>query len=194
MFASYFLTASDNTSFSLRDGLGFSLAESLILVAPPYATAALVMFGEGIIGDRYHCRAPIIITNCLIGVLGLALLGFANNSSIRYFGIFLATISCNSNVPAILTYQANNIRGQWKRAMSSAVSVGTGGIGGIIGTSIFRAEDAPNYIPGLMGCMIAFGLMILVVLLLTLKFWRANKAQEIAGLIIEGLEGFRYTY
>lgn len=45
----------------------------------------------------------------------------------------------------ILTYQANNIRGQWKRALCSATLVGTGGIGGIIGSTIFRAQDKPGY-------------------------------------------------
>jgi MFS-type transporter involved in bile tolerance (Atg22 family) len=152
------------------------------------------MFIQGIIGDRWHCRAPIIIVNCLIGIVGLNLLGFASSSGVRYFGVFLATVSCNSNVPAIIAYQANNIRGQWKRALTSATLVGTGGLGGILGTSIFRAQDAPTYIPGLIGCMIAFGLMILVTSLLTLKFWRANKSASRGGIILEGLEGFSYTY
>jgi MFS family permease len=92
------------------------------------------MFGKGIIGDRWHYRAPIIIVNSLLGIIGLALLGFATNSSVRYFGVFLATVSCNSNVPAIITYQANNLRGQWKCALTSTTLLGAGGLGGIIGT------------------------------------------------------------
>lgn len=42
-----------------------------------------------------------------------------------------------------MAYQANNIRGQWKRAFASATLVGFGGIGGIAGSTIFRAEDSP---------------------------------------------------
>lgn len=67
-----------------------------------------------------------------MGLIGLSLLGFAENNGVRYFGVFLATMACNANVPCILTYQANNIRGQWKRALASATLVGAGGIGGIV--------------------------------------------------------------
>lgn len=55
----------------------------------------------------------------------------------------------NSNIPTCLAYQANNIRGQWKRAFCSATLVGFGGIGGIAGSLIFRPQDAPRYRPGM---------------------------------------------
>lgn len=99
-----------------------------------------------------------------------------------------------ANCPAILTYQANNVRGQWKRALTSATLIGGGAIGGIIGTTVFREEDAPSYIPGIIACLIAYSLTALLTGLLTLKFWRANKRAAAGGKVIEGLEGFRYTY
>jgi hypothetical protein len=145
------------------------------------------------LGDKYHIRGPIVIGNAILGLIGLPLLGYAKTPEVRYFGVFLATISANANVPAILTFQANNIRGQWKRALCSATLVGFGGIGGIIGSSVFREQDSPKYGPGIMTCMIASGLVILITLALDLKFWRANKRAEAGGKIIEGQEGFRYT-
>lgn len=78
---------------------------------------------------------------------GLPLLGFAKNNGVRYFGVFLATIACNANVPCVLTWQANNIRGQWKRALCSATLVGAGGIGGIIGSTVFRSQDKARILP-----------------------------------------------
>ena len=86
--------------------------------------------------------------NAIFGLIGLPLLGYAKNNSARYFGAFLATIAGNANVPAVLTYQANNIRGQWKRAFCSATLVGAGGVGGIIGSTVFREQDSPKYGPG----------------------------------------------
>ena len=124
---------------------------------------------------------------------GLPLLGFSKNVGVRYFGVFLATIAANANVPCILTWQANNIRGQWKRALCSATLVGTGGIGGIIGSVVFRSQDAPNYRPGIYCTMTAAALIIVITLALDFKFWRANKRAEAGGKIIEGLNGFRYT-
>ena len=117
----------------------------------------------------------------------------ANTNLSKYFGVFLTTAGANSNVPATMSYQANNIRGQWKRALCSATLVGAGGIGGIIGGTVFRTQDKPHYIPGITACMIAAGLIVVIALLMDLKFWRANKRAAAGGKIIEGLEGFRYT-
>lgn len=97
-------------------------------------------------------------------------------------------------MPCVLTYQANNIRGQWKRALASATLVGSGGIGGIIGSTVFRSQDNPEYVPGIIATLIANGTIILVVLLLDWKFYRANKRAAAGGKPVAGLEGFRYTY
>jgi len=71
--------------------------------------------------------------------------------------------------------------------------VGFGGVGGIIGSTVFRSQDAPNYRPGIIATMIAAGLTILITAGLTFKFMRANKRAEAGGKPIEGLVGFRYT-
>jgi len=109
----------------LREGMGFSIAKAQCLVAPPYAVAAIIMFGCAVRGHKYHIRGPIVAFNAILGLIGLPLLGYAHNG-VRYFGVFLATIAGNENVLAVLTYQANNIRGQWKRALCSATLVGFG--------------------------------------------------------------------
>lgn len=191
----------------LRNGMGFSVAASQCLVAPPYVAAAIVMFGMAWAGDKYHIRSPFIIFNgclALIGkpppfyfdfanLSGLPMLGFSKNVGVRYFGVFLATIAANANIPCVLTWQANNIRGQWKRALCSATLVGTGGIGGIIGSTVFRSQDSPAYRPGIYTTMIAAALIVVITLALDFKFWRANKRAAAGGKFIEGLEGFRYT-
>ena len=178
----------------LEDGMGFGVAAAQCLVAPPYVLAAIWMYTCAVLADKYHLRGPFIIGNGVMGMIGLPLLGFATNVGARYFGVFLAVTAANANVPCILTFQANNIRGQWKRALASATLVGTGGLGGIVGTTVFRDQDKPSYIPGITTCILACGLVILITCALEFKFWRANKRANAGGKIIEGLEGFRYTY
>ncbi|KAB5576340.1 phthalate transporter [Coniochaeta sp. 2T2.1] len=178
----------------LQGGLGFNVAKAQCLVAPPYVAAAIVMVIQGWFGDKYRVRGPIIIFNCALGILGLGLLGFAKPPGVRYFGVFLATIACNANCPVLLTYQSNNIRGQWKRAFTSATLIGGGAIGGIIGTTVFRAVDAPGYRPGIVACLIANVLMIAIVLALSFKFRRANRRVDAGGKQIEGYPGFKYTF
>jgi hypothetical protein len=179
----------------LRDGMGFSVAKAQCLVAPLYFAAALVMVVQAYYGDKWHLCGPIIVFNAAIGKdfapislftrvltrfrcsrLGTSRL--RQDDAVRYFGVFgvfLATIAANANCPALLTYQSNNIRGQWKRAFTSATLIGGGAIGGIIGTSVFRPKDAPGYKPGILACLLAQVLTIVVVAVLSLKFHLANK-------------------
>lgn len=107
------------------------------------------MVASAYLGDRFQVRGPILIFNSLVALIGLPIMGFAESSAARYFGVFLVTAGTNANIPTALAYQANNVRGQWKRALCSALFVGFGGMGGISGGTIFRAQDKPRYIPGI---------------------------------------------
>ncbi|RFU24734.1 hypothetical protein B7463_g11604, partial [Scytalidium lignicola] len=178
----------------LNAGMGFGIAASQCLVAPPYILAAIVMYVFAYYGDKWHIRSPFILINGILSLIGLPLLGYLDNVGARYFGVFIATAACNANIPCVLTWQANNIRGQWKRAFCSATLLGSGGIGGIIGGTVFRNQDKPGYRPGILTCMISSGLIIIITIALDIKFYRANKRAAASGKLIERLEGFRYTY
>jgi tellurite resistance protein TehA-like permease len=89
--------------------------------------------------------------------------------------------------------RANNIRGHWKRAFCSATLVGMGGIGGIIGSLVFRSQDSPTYHPGLYTCIVSQLIILAIVAMLDIKFYRDNKKADSGEKVIEGIPGFRYT-
>lgn len=122
----------------LTGNMKFDVGTAQCLVAPPYALAGIVMYGTSWVGDKYRLRGPIVVFNMLLVLIGLPIMGFHEKAAVRYFGVFLVTAGANSNVPAAMSYQANNIRGQWKRAFCSATFVSFGGIGGIAGSLVFR--------------------------------------------------------
>jgi len=177
----------------LNRGMGFNVGESQCLVAPPYAAAAIWMFLTAWVGDKYHIRGPLIALNAILAIVGVCVLGFVKNLGARYFGVFLCCMGSNANVPTTLTYQANNIRGHWKRAFASASLVGFGGLGGIIGSLVFRSQDLPGYHPGLWACIASQLVILIIIALLTVKFHLDNKRADRGDKIIEGIEGFRYT-
>lgn len=129
--------------------MGFGIGASQCLVAPPYGFAGIIMFSTAWVGDKYRMRAPILIFNALLCIIGLPMMGFAKGNATRYAGVFLSVAGANANIPSCMAYQANNIRGQWVRAFSSATLVGFGGIGGIASSLVFREQDAPGYRPGM---------------------------------------------
>ncbi len=184
----------------LIDNMGFSVGAAQCLVAPPYIFAGIVMFTTGWIGDRFRFRGPLIIVNMLLCLTGLPIMAWATSSGVRYFGVFLVTAGANSNVPTTMSFQANNLRGQWKRAFCSATLVGFGGIGGIAGSLIFRAQDKlTGYKPGMYACMACAGLNIIIVICCDLAFKAANSRADKGGKVPESHEDddapdFRYTY
>ncbi|KEF63548.1 uncharacterized protein A1O9_01526 [Exophiala aquamarina CBS 119918] len=176
--------------------LEFSLAAAQCLVAPPYFLGGLVMLGQGWLGDKYKTRAPIILFNCLLTLVGLPVMTWSRGASSQYVGVFIAVIGANSNIPAAMAYQANNIRGHWKRAFSSATFValgGVGGVGGIAGALVFRSQDAPTYLPGIYACITTQVLTAMIVIYLSWRFRRDNKAADVGAKVIEGDTAFRYT-
>ncbi|KXT06978.1 hypothetical protein AC578_7248 [Pseudocercospora eumusae] len=177
----------------LIDTMGFSVARALCLSTPPYLLAAIVTWFVAVYSDKWRLRSPFILVCLVLVFIGLCLIGFASNHAAQYFGVFFAALPQCAMVPALLTWQANNIRGQWKRALVSAFSVGTGAAGGLGGSFIFKTGDEPHFYPGIATCLAAIFACIVVVLLLLLKFMRANKRAAAGGKPIEGLEGFRYT-
>lgn len=138
----------------LEQELKFTTIAAQGLSTPPYVFACVQMYVEGWIGDRYRVRGPLVVYNALQALTGVCILAWVANPGVRYFGIFVLAGGVHSNLPAIITWQANNIRGQWKQSFCSAAIIGSGGIGGIIGSLVFRSQDAPRYLPGFYACVV----------------------------------------
>ncbi|KAH6686839.1 retrograde regulation protein 2 [Plectosphaerella plurivora] len=177
----------------LRENMNMTVEESQYLSTPPYFAAAAFMFAVAWVGDKYKIRGPLLLINAALGLIGLPILGFAKNSGLRYFSTFLICISGPGGIPTCMAYQANNIRGHWKRAFCSATLIGFGGIGGIAGSLVFRRQDSPHYRPGVYACMACNLLTLVIVLINTVYFRRCNKKADQGQKIIEGDPDFRYT-
>ncbi|KAK5995996.1 putative transporter-like protein [Cladobotryum mycophilum] len=185
----------------LVQNMKFSVGAAQCLVAPPYAFAGIIMFTTAWIGDKYHVRGPIIIFNMILCLIGLPIMGWTETSSVRYFGVFLVTAGATSNVPAVMAFQANNVRGQWKRAFCSATLVAFGSLGGIAGSLVFRTQDKDTgYKPGMYAGIACSLLTVILVALSDLNFMRLNRKADTEGIVLEPHDDdttssdFRYTY
>jgi hypothetical protein len=170
----------------LVGNMGFSVGAAQCLVAPPYAFAGIVMFATAWVGDKYHVRGPCILFNMLLCLIGLPIMGWAESANVRYFGVFLVTAGANSNIPTAMSFQANNIRGQWKRAFCSATLVGFGGFGGIAGSLVFREQDKlTGYKPGMWACIACCLVTVILVICIDLDFKRKNAQADRGEKILE---------
>lgn len=58
----------------LRQKMGFSLAASQCLVAPPYVLASIQMYLLSLVGDKWHIRGPIIMFNNVVSLVGVPIM------------------------------------------------------------------------------------------------------------------------
>lgn len=133
------------------------------------------------------------ICRCVLRIDGVS--GkYASNPCLCALSASLSPPISSTNLLVHKPQSANNIVGHSKRAFASAIVVGSGGVGGIMATTIFRQADAPKYIPGI---WTVIGLQVGVLLVVggsSLWFTKENaKTRKDRKRLIEGQEGFFYT-
>ncbi|KIX03812.1 uncharacterized protein Z518_07365 [Rhinocladiella mackenziei CBS 650.93] len=178
----------------LRNGLEYSMALSFILTAPPAALAVIYAVGISWAADRYHVRGPFILLHCVLAIVGLCMIGFLGSPTPRYIGAFPGECGTNGLIVTGLAWGQNNVRGDAKRSVTTAIQVMMAAVGGIYSALVFRQQDAPDYIPGL----VATGALVLLAGALTLVtcplLIHANRKADVGQKIIEGAVDFRYTW
>ncbi|KAG5651625.1 hypothetical protein H0H81_008002 [Sphagnurus paluster] len=90
---------------------------------------------------------------------------------------------------------SNNITSHTKRAVSTAMIISFGGIGGIFATTVFRQADFPKYLPGIYATIACQITLLILLGITTLHFWKQNKLIRACGTPSsrEGHLGFLYT-
>ncbi|OAP56666.1 hypothetical protein AYL99_08778 [Fonsecaea erecta] len=177
----------------LRKSLGYSLALSFILSAPPALFAAVEAYLVSYVADKTKKRGIFVVFQGLMGIVGLCMTGFLKHPTPRYVGTFLGIAGTSGLVVTTLAWQANNIRGDAKRAVATAVLISMSGVGGIYSSLVFRQRDAPNYLPGIIAVMaICCAAVATACVSIVVLSWYNKKADE-GARINENLEGFRYT-
>ncbi|VUC37779.1 unnamed protein product [Clonostachys rosea] len=191
-------------------GLGHSGLQATLHSAPPYAASIGMLILTAFIGDKLRMRAPIIISLALLTLIGMILVSIERferlvtdkakvvrpvySSEVRYAGLFFAVMGAQANQTAILSFAQNNIVGSSKKLFVSALNIGGGALGGIIGSTIFRSEDAPTYGPGLYTVIALQALLICLTTVYTTMFWIVNRrADASTSSIINGIDGWRHT-
>jgi predicted MFS family arabinose efflux permease len=176
--------------------MGYSVGVTHLLGVPPVVFAVISSLLISWASDKYKKRGPAIAFQALICITGLMMTAYCKGNIARYWGLFFGFAGCQGNIPSILAYQSNNIRTQSKRSVGSALQIGFGAIGGIMGSTVFRQQDAPRYVTGL---WVTAGLQMMILTLLagmTTYFWSMNKKVDNGTLTkpLEGQQGFKFTY
>ncbi|KIW06442.1 uncharacterized protein PV09_02886 [Verruconis gallopava] len=196
----YFIAASSVYSLAyffpiiLREGMGFGYAKAQLLTSPPYIFAIVASLCMAWLSDKLRNRWAINSFHALMAVIGLLVVLYVKSPGVRYFGMFLAVWGTQANVPGTLAYGQSQTPLVAKKGVVSAAMITIGAAGGVTGSTIFRSQDAPQYLPG-MWATISMQLLY-IMLTITMSFFMRNqnrRADQDDSIQLEGVKDFRYA-
>lgn len=125
----------------------------------------------------------------LAGAFGVAAIGYAiimatvgksNLTGVTLFGIFVTAAGLYSATPPMMAWVANVFEGEVKRGIAISIVPTIGQMGGVIGSNIYLAEQAPKYPVGFgvsLGFVLVAGLITSLGMRFTLKRINHNRDQ-----------------
>lgn len=165
---------------TIISSMGFRSANAQLLTIPPYTCGAISSYVLSVLADRYKWRMPFIVGPQTCVIIAFAIL-FAKADQIRsniplcYFGVCLACFGMYPIFPGVNAWNVANQAGGSKRAASIGFLVAMGNAGGVVGSYIYKSNEAPRYPTGY-GTSFAFAAAgIVAALSLEFFLWRSNK-------------------
>lgn len=177
----------------LHAQMGFSGAQSQALFTPPSVFSFFLGIFMGWMSDKYRMRSPFLAFFSILTILGSTLLRWGPNTGSQYLGLFFTVSGAAGSCFIVVSWGQNNSPTRSKRGVLSGLTVTGGAIGGIIGSTVFRSQDAPSYTPGIITVLISGFLNLCLTGMFAAYLHRQNKHHRESGRISEGQENFEYT-
>ena len=129
--------------------LGYSAAQAQLLTVPPYAVATIMTLSVAVASEKTKMRAPFIMGSSSLAAIGyIILLSVSKKPGVSYFGTILAAAGIYPATAIVLSWPANNVSGQTKRATANALQISIGNLGAVLGTQLYRTDSAPRFFVG----------------------------------------------
>ncbi|QLG72278.1 hypothetical protein HG535_0C06330 [Zygotorulaspora mrakii] len=160
---------------------------NLYTVAPNvWGAVALIVLSFG--SDYARVRSGFIIIGVSITLIGFVVFGCIDTEShlgVAYFSCFLMTTGSSVSSVLTSTWYNNNIPNENRRVVISAIGVPLANAAGLISTNIFRAKDAPKYVPAL-GITAGFGgaAILIIIGIFTFMFFDNRRRNKIQGVTL----------
>lgn len=181
---------------SVIQGLGYTSANAQLLTIPIYVFAAILTLIFAWASDLTRRRSPYIIAGYSIAVAGfIAQLAIPKP---KYPGItygFLFPVAGGLYCPftCLVSWIGNSLAPSSKRAVGMALLISVGNMGGIMGSNVYLAREAPKYTTGFAASLSMCCLAILMTFVLRWAYSNENKKRDL--LIAEhGEDAIRARY
>ncbi|KAL4932425.1 putative MFS transporter [Aspergillus undulatus] len=166
-------------------GIGFTSARAQLLTIPPYAVGALSAYVFAVFSDKYSWRFPFIVVPQLSQVVAFSILftkapAIEDNIAVCYFGVCLACFGMYPILPSVNAWNVSNTPNPTKRAISIGYLICMGNVGGLIGSFIYKEDEAPRYVTGYGNSFAFASAGIVACLVLELVLLKINREREMS--------------
>lgn len=167
---------------TIISALGYTAAQAQLLTVPPYAVATVLTIAVAIWSERVQKRAPFIMGSVGIAIIGYIILLTAKTSQpgVSYVGTIFAAAGIYPATAIVLSWPANNVSGQTKRATANAMQISIGNLGAVLGTQLYRPSTSPRFY---LGHGFAIGYLAANLVVVGVLWWvlKRENARKMAG-------------
>jgi len=114
----------------------------------------------------------------MIGFFGLLAIPHPKYPGLTYGWLFFIPAGCYPSVITMVSWLGNNLAPTFKRSIGIALGISLANAGGIVGSNIFIANQAPRYWLGYGVCFAFLCIAILSTLVLRYAYKRANDKRD----------------
>lgn len=140
--------------------LGYPTVQTNLYTVAPNVSGAVVLLVLAFCSDLTRLRAPFIVLGFLLTFAGFMIYSSINvvhgQLHLAYFATFMMTWGTSAPSVILSTWYNNNIAHEGRRVLLTSIGVPLANLMGLVGSNVFREQDAPKYMPALI-TVAAFG-------------------------------------
>lgn len=127
-----------------------------------------------------------------MGSTALACIGYIilltdHRPGVSYVGTIFAAAGIYPAVAIVLSWPANNVSGQTKRAIANAMQISIGNLGAVLGTQLYRTETSPRYY---LGHGFSLGYLVANIIVVGI-LWQVLRRENIRKAEVRAREGLQ---
>lgn len=122
-----------------------------------------------------------------LACIGYIILLSQHRAGVSYLGTIFAAAGIYPAVAIVLSWPANNVSGQTKRAIANAMQISIGNLGAVLGTQLYRTESSPRYF---LGHGFALGYLVANIIVVAI-LWKVLQKENAEKECLREAQGLR---
>lgn len=149
--------------------------------------AFILTITVAVLSERTRRRAPFVMGSTALACIGYIILLTDHRPGVSYVGTIFAAAGIYPAVAIVLSWPANNVSGQTKRAIANAMQISIWNLGAVLGTQLYRTETSPRYY---LGHGFALGYLIANIIVAGI-LWQVLRRENIRKAEVREREGLQ---